>query len=46
MQANFIFCRVMLFTFYLQIIKDVVHAYSSINYNSSSVFSITYYNCS
>ena len=37
-------CRIMFLILMFRIIKDVVYAYFSINYNSSSIFSITYYN--
>ena len=37
-------CRIMFLILMFRIIKDVVYAYFSINYNSSSIFSITYIN--
>ena len=37
-------CRIMFLILMFRIIKDVVYASFSINYNSSSILSITYYN--
>ena len=37
-------CRIMFLILMFRIIKGVVHVYFSINYNSSSIFSITYIN--
>ena len=45
MQGNFTFRKVMCLIFMIQIIRGVVHAVTSINYNCSTFFSVTNYNC-